>query len=130
MSYINYESLLHDLFVAFNEGDLDKVMSFFAEDAVFEPAGGPLACGNTLVGKDAIRAAFASVYETFPDIQWEQAEHHVLGELGVSQWVFTGTRKDGYKIEANGIDVFHFSDCKISSKSAYRKDRPLIEPDA
>lgn len=130
MTDTDYSTLLNDLFIAFNEGDLDKVMSFFAQDAVFEPAGGTLACGDTLVGVDSIRTAFANVYKTFPDIQWKHAKHHVLGELGLSQWVFSGTRTDGYVIEANGVDVFEFAKGKITKKSAYRKECPLIAPDA
>lgn len=129
MTDTNYESLLNDLFVAFNAGDLDSIMSFFAEDAIFEPAGGPLACGATLVGKASIREAFSNVYKTFPDIQWKHAKHHVLGDLGLSQWVFSGTRTDGYVIEANGVDVFEFAKGKIIKKSAYRKERPLTAPE-
>ena len=126
---ISYETLLTNLFVAFNKADLNNVMSFFAEDAVFEPAVGDEACGKTIKGKSAIRQAFEQVYKTFPDIQWNNTVHRNCGDVYLSEWVFAGTQTDGYIVEANGVDIFTFQGEKIVKKSAYRKDRPLSPPE-
>ena len=48
-------------------------------------------------------------------------------DLGVSQWTLVGTREDGARIEADGVDLFSFRDGKIASKKAFRKERPLLE---
>ena len=66
------------------------------------------------------------VWETFPDVQWANATHFATDGLGVSQWTLVGTRGDGAKIEADGVDLFSFRDGKVATKKAFRKDRPLI----
>ena len=42
---------------AFNAHDLDRIMSFFTEDAVLEMPRGPHAWGNRYEGAAAVRAA-------------------------------------------------------------------------
>jgi ketosteroid isomerase-like protein len=44
----------------------------------------------------------------------------------VSEWTFTGTRKDGARVEVNGCDLLTFHDGKIAIKNSYRKNRPPI----
>lgn len=46
------------------------------------------------------------------------------GERGVSEWVFTGTHAEGWRIEAEGCDLFEFRDGLIAVKRAFRKERP------
>jgi ketosteroid isomerase-like protein len=45
---------------AFNRHDVDGVMSFFADDVVFETPKGPEPCGRRLVGADAVREGVAA----------------------------------------------------------------------
>jgi len=120
--------LLQDLFDAFNRHDLAGVLACMTDDCVFEGAAGPEAYGARFVGHDAVGAAFAGVWKTFPDVQWANDKHFAADGLGVSQWTLVGTRKDGVRIEADGVDLFTFRDGKVASKKAFRKDRPLIEP--
>jgi steroid delta-isomerase-like uncharacterized protein len=110
---------------AWNRHDVDALMSFMAEDCVFEASGGPDICGTRYVGREAVRAAFAGVWATFPDAQWGHARHFVNGDRGVSEWTFTGTQADGARVEVHGCDLFEFSDDKITLKNSYRKNRPL-----
>ncbi|MNF16924.1 hypothetical protein D3C80_2201760 [compost metagenome] len=49
-----------------------------------------------------------------------------MGDRGVSESTFRGTRADGARIEARMVDVFTFRDGKIAVKNAYRKDRPPV----
>lgn len=118
--------LLQDLFDAFNRHDLEGVLACMTDDCVFEAAAGPEACGARFVGHADVGAAFAKVWETFPDVQWANASHFAAGGLGVSQWTLVGTRGDGAKIEADGVDLFSFRDGRVATKKAFRKDRPLI----
>jgi len=113
---------------AWNRHDVDALMTFMAEDCVFETAAGPDVCGARHVGRAAVRAAFASAWATFPDAQWRNARHFVAGERGVSEWLFTGTAADGTRVEANGVDVFTFRGDKILVKNAFRKARPSLPP--
>ena len=121
-------ALLERFAAAWNRHDIDALMDCMSDDCVFESAAGPEVCGTRFVGRDAVRAAFAQAWTTFPDAQWRQGSHFVFGERGLSQWIFTGTRVDGASIEADGCDLFAFKNDRIAVKSAFRKDRPLAAP--
>ena len=108
---------------AFNRHDADGVMSFMTEDCVFEASAGPDVCGQRFVGREAVRGAFADVFNAFPDARWRDARHFIAGERGVSEWTFTGTRGDGTRVEVHGCDIFTFRDGKIAVKNSYRKNR-------
>ena len=108
---------------AWNRHDVDALMSFMADDCVFESSAGPDICGTGYVGREAVRAGFVEVWETFPDAHWGNERHFVHGERGVSEWTFTGTRADGSRVEVHGCDLFTFRDGKIALKNAYRKNR-------
>jgi ketosteroid isomerase-like protein len=109
----------------FNRHDADAIMSFMTDDCVFEASAGPDICGTHYEGREAVRAAFVEVFASYPDARWSQAQHFVHGDRGVSEWIFTGTRGDGARVEVHGCDVFTFRDGKICVKNSYRKNRPL-----
>ncbi len=114
---------------AWNHHDVDALMTFMTEDCVFEASAGPDACGTRYAGREAVRAAFAEVWATFPDAHWANARHFVRGQRGASEWTFTGTRVDGTRVEVHGCDLFVFRDGKIALKNSYRKNRlPLGAP--
>ena len=111
---------------AWNRHDVDALMSFMSDDCVFEASAGPEVCGQRHVGRDAVRAAYAEVWATFPDARWGNARHFVEGDRGVSEWTFSGTRADGSRIEVDGCDLFTFRGGKIQVKDSFRKNRPPI----
>jgi ketosteroid isomerase-like protein len=111
---------------AWNRHDADALMSFMTDDCVFEASAGAQACGTRHVGQQAVRAAYAEVWSSFPDAHWGDAGHFVQGDRGVSEWIFTGTRADGSRVEVNGCDLFRFRGRKIAVKNSYRKNRPAI----
>ena len=111
---------------AWNRHDVDALMSFMTHDCVFEASAGPDLCGARFEGRDAVRAAFAEVWATFPDAHWGDARHFVYGDRGVSEWTFTGTRRDGTRVEVQGCDLFRFRDGKIALKNSYRKNRSSL----
>lgn len=120
------EEVLQAFADAWNRHDVDALMSFMTADCVFEASAGPEACGTRYVGREAVRAGYAEVFVTFPDAHWGNARHFVQGDRGVSEWTFTGTRKDGTRVEVNGCDLFTFRDGKIARKNSYRKNRPPL----
>ena len=109
---------------AWNRHDVDALMSFMTEDCVFEASAGADVCGQRYTGSEAVRAAFAEVWEIFPDAHWGNARHFVDGDRAVSEWTFTGTRADGSRVEVHGCDLFTFRGGKIFLKNSYRKNRP------
>ena len=115
--------VLQDFADAWNRHDVDALMTFMSDDCVFEASAGPDIAGTRYVGREAVRAAFADVWATFPDAHWGNARHFVVGERGVSEWTFTGTRGDGARVEVHGCDLFTFRNGKIAVKNSYRKNR-------
>ncbi len=118
------ESLLERFADAWNRHDLDALMSMMTDDCVFEASAGPEVTGQRSEGRQAVRAAYAAVFETFHDAHWANARHFVAGNRGVSEWTFTGTHTDATRVEVNGCDLFTFRDGKIAVKNSYRKNRP------
>jgi steroid delta-isomerase-like uncharacterized protein len=117
-----------DLDAFFDEGwnrhDVDALMSFMSDDCIFEGAAGTdVCCGIRHVGRERVRAAFARVFATFPDVAFRDVRHVVAGERGMSEWTFVGTTPEGKKVEVNGCDLFTFRDGKIALKSSYLKNR-------
>lgn len=108
---------------AWNRHDIDALMTFMTDDCVFETAGGPAIRGTRVQGRDAVRDRFAEVWESIPDASWKQDRHFVSGNRGVSEWVFSGTRPDGTRIEVAGCDLFTFRDGEIAVKSTFLKHR-------
>jgi ketosteroid isomerase-like protein len=111
---------------AWNRHDVDALMSFMTSDCVFESSAGPDICGTRYQGEEAVRAGYVQVWTTFRDAHWGSARHFVCGNRGVSEWVFTGTRDDGTRVEMHGCDLFTFRGGKIALKNSYRKNRPPI----
>jgi ketosteroid isomerase-like protein len=117
---------LERLFAAFNRHDGDGVMAEMSDDVVFDAAAGPDVCGRRISGAANVRAAFEATFAMFAAVSWECTRHAVFGDRGLSEWIFRATKKDGDRIEAEGIDLFGFRGEKICTKSAFRKDRPAL----
>ena len=111
---------------AWNRHDLDALMAMMTDDCVFAASAGNDVDGQRSQGKQAVRAAYAAVFDQFPDARWGNAKHFVAGDRGVSEWTFTGTRSDGARVEVNGCDLFTFRDGRIAVKNSYRKNRPPL----
>jgi len=115
---------LHTFFErGWNRHDVDLLMTFMAEDCVFESAAGAEACGTRHAGRERVRQAFARVFEVYPDARFGEARHVVAGDRGVSEWRFTGTTAEGKAVEVDGCDLFTFVGDKITRKSAFFKAR-------
>src|SRR4051812_2201734 len=109
------QSLLEAFVEAFNKHDADAVMSFFADDCVFETPRGDQPWGTRLVGKDAVRTGVEGRFRGIPDVHYGDDEHWIAGSHATSKWLLTGTSTDGERIEVHGCDLLDFDgDGKIS----------------
>ena len=108
---------------AWNQHDADLLMTFMTDDCVFDASSGPLVHGNRFEGFTAVKAAYASIWTSFPDAQWLDDTHFVAGDRGVSEWTFRGTAADGKRVETRGCDIFLFRNGKIHTKDSFRKQR-------
>ena len=62
---------------AFNRHDLDAIMSFFSDDAVFEAPRGPDRWGRRFEGKAAVREGLAMRFTGIPDVHYGDDDHFV-----------------------------------------------------
>jgi len=108
---------------AFNRHDLDAIMSYFADDAVFESPHGPDPRGTRYVGKDAVRVGLGKRFEGIPDVHYGDDDHFLSadGLRGVSEWTLTGTTTGGERLEVRGCDIWTFQDGRIVVKDSYWK---------
>ena len=109
---------------AFNRHDVDALMAMMTNDCLFQASAGNAVDGERHEGQAAVRAAYAAVFDQFPDAHWGNARHFVIGDRGVSEWIFTGTMRDGRRVEVTGCDLFTLRDGKIAIKNSFRKNRP------
>jgi uncharacterized protein (TIGR02246 family) len=116
-------AMLDAFAAAWNHHDVDGLMACMTDDCVFEAAAGPDVAGTRHVGREAVRKAYAAVFETYKDGRWNNPRHFVAGTRAVSEWTFTGTTAAGTRVEVNGCDVFTLRGARIVVKNSYRKQR-------
>jgi ketosteroid isomerase-like protein len=112
---------LQAITAAFNAHDLDAIMAFFADDCSMDMPRGPDPWGRRFVGKAAVREGLASRFKGLPDVHYCDDRHWVSGNLGVSEWLLTGTTPDGVHIHVRGSDHWEFRDGKVLRKDSYWK---------
>jgi ketosteroid isomerase-like protein len=114
-------AVLQAVLEAFNDHDLDRIMGYFANDAVLEMPRGPDPWGRRYMGAAAVREGLRSRFTGLPDVHYEPEGHYVDGDTGISRWTVTGTTPTGERIAARGCDFYSFRDGKIVKKDAFWK---------
>jgi steroid delta-isomerase-like uncharacterized protein len=111
---------------AWNDHDLDAIMSMHAPDMVFE---------NHTAGESAqgekVREHIGSIFETWPDIRFETRRLYARDGVVTQEWTATATHSNtmrrgdlvaeptGKRIEWRGVDVIPFEDGLIKRKDVY-----------
>ena len=112
---------LRQILDAFNRHDLDAIMAFFADDAVFEGPRGSAPWGTRFTGKAAVREGLAGRFSGIPDVHYADDRHAVCGDRGFSEWLLTGTTTTGQRLAVRGCDLWEFRDGLIVRKDSYWK---------
>lgn len=111
---------------AFNQNDLESVMAFMAEDAVYEEFTGAI---NR--GKAAIRAAFVPQFRgDFGKMRFETEDLFVDAAAGKAliRWVCRLETRRG-PAGWRGLDILHFENGLVTQKLTYARAKvPLLEP--
>lgn len=85
-------------------GDLDGIVSDYADDAVFiSPAG-------VKRGKDGVREAFTQLLQDVPNAEWEVPTQIFEGDVLFIEWKATAANT---KV-TDGVDTFIFRDGEIA----------------
>jgi ketosteroid isomerase-like protein len=110
---------------AFNREDLDGVMAFMAEDAIYDEFN-----GKRSEGKAAIRAAFEPQFRgDFGKIRFHNEDWFVDADSGKAliRWLCT-LENEGRTSGWRGLDILRFEDGLLVEKHTYAKARvPLFE---
>jgi ketosteroid isomerase-like protein len=114
---------LREFTATFNRRDLDGVMDYFTDDAVFESPRGPNPWGTRFEGKERVREGLAARFEGLPQLHYGEDDHFVVGDRGASEWTLTGTTPQGGQIEVRGCDLRTFRDGLITRKDSFWKIR-------
>jgi hypothetical protein len=77
--------LLLEINAAFNSRDVDRILSFFAEDATFLMARGPEPCGRRVHGKAAIGKVLADRFKVISGMRWDHIDHFVTANRWVAK---------------------------------------------
>jgi ketosteroid isomerase-like protein len=113
--------LLAEINAAFNSRDVDRIMSFFADDCTFLMARGPEPDGRRVRGKAAVRTVLADRFKVIADMRWDHVEQIIAGSRAVTVWMVTGRSADGEVLNYRGCDIYEFRGDKILNKDTYWK---------
>jgi steroid delta-isomerase-like uncharacterized protein len=118
------EKMMEDYIAATNAHDMEKVLSFLADDAVYECT--PI--GKVSQGKKEIKDFLSNTYTEFPDFKLEMKSGFNAGDWGAGEWVMSGTFAQstnpqmpatGKKFSVRGSTIMEFSGGKISRHTNY-----------
>ena len=116
-------NLLDAITDAYNRNDIDAVMSFFAEGAVFDHAAGSNINGTRFEGLETIRGIFQGLFNNVESVQWKLIDTRVSGDKAYCEFHRIAKLKSGEVQDFLSIDVLTFRDGLIIHKDTYYKNR-------
>ena len=116
-------TLLDKITDAYNRNDTDAVMSFFAEDAVFDHAAGPDINGTRFSGLDTIRGIFQGLFDNVESVHWEPIDTRVSGDKAYCEFHRIAKLKSGEIQNFLSVDVLTFRGGLIVHKDTFYKNR-------
>jgi steroid delta-isomerase-like uncharacterized protein len=114
-----YEKLLDDMYKAWSDHDVEKVVGYYTDDCVYED----MAMGVVNRGKEALRQFIRDSYKALPDFRVVYTQRFASDSRAAGQWVITGTWNGlfegvdctGTKIRFTGLSLYEFRDGLIAS---------------
>ena len=116
-------TLLDEITDAYNRNDTDAVMSFFAEDAVFDHAAGPDINGTRFSGLNTIRGIFQGLFDNVESVHWEPIDTRVSGDKAYCEFHRVAKLKSGEIQNFLSVDVLTFRGGLIIHKDTFYKNR-------
>ena len=116
-------TLLDAITDAYNRNDIDAVMAFFADDAVFDHAAGPDINGTRFSGLDTIRGIFEGLFNNVESVKWTPIDTRVYGDKAYCEFHRVAKLKSGEIQDFLSIDILTFREGLIIHKDTYYKNR-------
>jgi steroid delta-isomerase-like uncharacterized protein len=122
--------MLQDWNEAWNAHEVDKILSYFTDDIVFEDLGG----ARVMRGKAQMRIWITETLSAFPDFRTDVKSLFVSGRRAGSEWVATGTLKGrlhhlkptGKSYSVRGASITELRDGKIKRNVDYYDSAIMI----
>ena len=115
---------LRAFFAAWNEHDVEAIVSYFTPDGAYYASIGPDDAGTAFRGSDELRRGVAAFLGTYGDIRYTDLVIGMSGEdRAFASWTFHGIGPDGQPMTYRGVDLFVFEGDLIAVKDAFRKER-------
>ncbi len=124
------EQLLAKYPDAWTKRDVEKVLTYFHEDCVYEDP----TLGVIKNGKEGVREFFHEVFSMQPDFHLEYSDYFATDTRGASIWTITNTWNGefhgvdvtGKKVKFIGTTMFEFKDGLILRNTDYWDLTPLM----
>ena len=116
-------TLLDAITNAYNRNDIDDVMSFFAEDAVFDHAAGTEINGTRFEGLETIRSIFEGLFNNVESVNWTPIDTRISGDKAYCEFHRVAQLKSGETQDFLSIDVLTFREGLIVHKDTFYKNR-------
>ena len=116
-------ALLDEITDAYNRNDTDAVMSFFAEDAIFDHGAGPDIHGTRFSGLDTIRGIFQGLFDNVDSVHWEPIDTRVSGDKAYCEFHRVAKLKSGEIQDFLSVDILTFREGLIIHKDTFYKNR-------
>ena len=116
-------ALLDSITQAYNKNDIDSVMSFFAEDAVFDHAAGANINGTRFTGLVTIGEIFQGLFNNVESVHWTPIDTRVSGDKAYCEFHRIAKLKSGEIQDFLSVDILTFRDGLIIHKDTYYKNR-------
>ena len=114
---------LERFFAAWNDHDVETIVSYFSPDGAYHASIGPDDEGTAFRGRDEVRRGVAAFLSTYADVHYTDLRVGLDGDRAFATWTFSGTKGSGERITYRGVDIFEFEGELIALKDAYRKER-------
>lgn len=101
------DDMVDRLLAATNAHDLEALVACFAPDYSNET---PLHPSRGFRGRDQVRRNWEQIFGFVPDLQAEVTRRAVDGDTAWTEWVMTGTRRDGSAHRMAGVILFGVAD--------------------